>query len=204
MKNEQEVFWEGEFGSDYIDRNSDAKLLASNISLFSKVLKSMQKIDSMIEFGSNIGMNIRSLNLLLPKLDIHAIEINKSACDILKKNKNVTVHNESIIGFETDRRFDLCLIKGVLIHTNPESLKSVYKSIYDSSSRYICVAEYYNPTPMSIEYRGHKDKLFKRDFAGEMLDLYSDLKLVDYGFCYHRDPIHPKDDLTWFLLEKKN
>ena len=41
-------------------------------------------------------------------------------------------------------------------------------------------------------------RLFKRDFAGEMLDRFSDLRLVDYGFRYHRDPAHPADDLTWF------
>jgi len=43
---------------------------------------------------------------------------------------------------------------------------------------------------------------FKRDFAGEMLDRYRDLKLVDYGFAYHRDPAFSHDDITWFLLEK--
>jgi spore coat polysaccharide biosynthesis protein SpsF len=45
--------------------------------------------------------------------------------------------------------------------------------------------------------------LFKRDFAGEMMDRYPDLKLLDYGFVYHRDPAFPDDDITWFLMEKK-
>jgi hypothetical protein len=35
-----------------------------------------------------------------------------------------------------------------------------------------------------------------------MLDAYPDLKLLDYGFVYHRDPAHPQDDVTWFLIEK--
>ncbi len=60
------------------------------------------------------------------------------------------------------------------------------------------VAEYYNPTPVAISYRGHNDRLFKRDFAGELLDLYPQLQLVDYGFVYRRDPSFPQDDLTWF------
>ena len=63
-------------------------------------------------------------------------------------------------------------------------------------------AEYYNPSPISIEYRGHSNKLFKRDFCDEMLDLYQDLKLKDYGFIYQRDKMFPQDDITWFLLEK--
>ncbi|MGE5403941.1 MAG: pseudaminic acid biosynthesis-associated methylase, partial [Candidatus Saccharibacteria bacterium] len=67
----------------------------------------------------------------------------------------------------------------------------------------IIVAEYYNPTPVEIQYRGHANKLFKRDFAGEMMDKYTDLKLVKYGFAYHRDPNFPQDDITWMLLEKR-
>jgi spore coat polysaccharide biosynthesis protein SpsF len=56
---------------------------------------------------------------------------------------------------------------------------------------------------VEVPYRGNSGKLFKRDFAGEMLDRYSDLQLLDYGFGYHRDPQFPVDDITWFLLEKR-
>lgn len=45
--------------------------------------------------------------------------------------------------------------------------------------------------------------MIRRDFAGEMLDKYSDLQLVDYGFVCHRDGAFPDDDTNWFLLEKK-
>ena len=100
-------------------------------------------------------------------------------------------------------KFQISLIKGVLIHINPEVLPLVYKKLYDSSSKYILIAEYYNPSPVTINYRGNSDRLFKRDFAGEMLETYSDLKLIDYGFCYKRDMVFPQDDITWFLLEKK-
>ena len=60
------------------------------------------------------------------------------------------------------------MIKGVLIHINPDMLNNVYEKLYDSSDRYILVAEYYNPTPVNVSYRGYNDRLFKRDFAGEM------------------------------------
>jgi spore coat polysaccharide biosynthesis protein SpsF len=36
-----------------------------------------------------------------------------------------------------------------------------------------------------------------------MLEKYPDLKLIDYGFCYKRDPAFPQDDVTWFLLGKR-
>jgi pseudaminic acid biosynthesis-associated methylase len=91
----------------------------------------------------------------------------------------------------------------VLIHINPEMLALTYRKLHEASSRWILVCEYYNPSPMAIPYRGHADRLFKRDFAGEMLDMFPDLRLADYGFAYRRDPAFPQDDITWFLMEKK-
>lgn len=84
----------------------------------------------------------------------------------------------------------------------PNELNSVYEKMYQSSAKYILISEYYNPTPVSVTYRGNENKLFKRDFAGEMMDKYPELKLVDYGFRYHRDNNFKSDDDTWFLLEK--
>jgi pseudaminic acid biosynthesis-associated methylase len=114
----------------------------------------------------------------------------------------VTIENKSILDYLPQSKFDFTLIKGVLIHINPDYLSKVYEILYQSSNRYICVVEYYNPTPVTVNYRGYQDRLFKRDFAGEMLDKFQDLYLIDYGFIYHRDPNFSQDDLTWFLMEK--
>jgi hypothetical protein len=103
---------------------------------------------------------------------------------------------------QVDHLYDLALIVGVLIHINPDALPAVYDNLYAASGRYILVAEYYSPNPVSVLYRGHTDRLFKRDFAGEMLDRFSDLKLFDYGFCYRWNPNFPLDHITRFLLEK--
>ena len=110
--------------------------------------------------------------------------------------------NDSIIGFRPPRTWDLVLVKGVLIHINPDMLPDVYDSLVAACSRYLLVAEYYNPSPVAIPYRGHSDRLFKRDFAGEIMDLHPEMTLVDYGFSYRRDNKAPQDDITWFLLEK--
>ena len=80
--------------------------------------------------------------------------------------------------------------------------EDVYAALVRSSSRYVMVCEYFNPVPVEVPYRGHTGALFKRDFAGELLDAFPELTLVDYGFTYHRDPQFPLDDSTWFLLEK--
>lgn len=201
-RSSQEIFWEGEFGNEYIDRNNDRQIIASNIAMFSKVFASTVPPKSVIELGANIGLNLIALQTLFPEIKCAGVEINKTAADILAKNGKIEVHCESLIDFASEPR-ELALIKGVLIHINPDLLPQVYKRLYDLSSRYIVICEYYNPSPVTISYRGHSDKLFKRDFAGEIMTAYPDLSLVDYGFVYRRDPSFPLDDLTWFLLEKK-
>ena len=200
---EQENFWAGEFGNDYTRRNRGLNWVAANTAFFTKVLDRTQKIQTVLELGANIGMNLIALRTLLPDAKLSAVEINESAAVELNANvKEVTLYRTSILEFQPIATWDLVFTKGVLIHINPEKLPIVYDRLYQSSSRYLLVAEYYNPTPTEINYRGHTGKLFKRDFAGEILDQYPDLKLVDYGFVYHRDLNFPQDDTTWFLMEK--
>lgn len=202
-KTEQEAFWAGDFGTEYIGRNAGSELLASNLAFFSKALAQSHGLDSCIEFGANIGMNLRALCLLYPKQDQYAIEINSAAATELGTiipSKNI--FQTSLLDFIPDRTWDLALIKGVLIHVNPDYLPQVYDALYRAAGRYLLVCEYYNPSPVAINYRGHNDRLFKRDFCGEILDRHTDLRLIDYGFVYQRDPNFPQDDVTWFLMEK--
>jgi pseudaminic acid biosynthesis-associated methylase len=201
---EQEKFWAGTFGTEYIGRNQGDVLLASNLNFFSTALRNARDLASCIEFGANIGMNLKALKLLYPKMTAHGIEINVDAAQELAKLISAQhVYQSSILDFVPSRQWDLTLIKGVLIHINPEVLHSVYDKLVASSGRYLLVAEYYNPAPVAIPYRGHQDKLFKRDFAGEIMDRHPQMRLIDYGFAYRRDPNFPQDDITWFLLEKK-
>jgi len=203
FETEQEKFWAGEFGNAYIHRNQGAALLASNLDFFVKALKQARSLHSCIEFGANIGMNLKALQLLFPNLEAHGIEINPSAAaELANTIPAAHVYPNSLLNFEPTRTWDLTLIKGVLIHLNPDVLPKVYDKLVRSCGRYLLVAEYYNPSPMAIPYRGHNDRLFKRDFAGEIMDRHPQMTLVDYGFAYRRDPNFPQDDITWFLLEK--
>jgi spore coat polysaccharide biosynthesis protein SpsF len=198
----QEEFWAGEFGNDYSARNAGRARIAANCALFARVLSSTRGVESIIEFGSSIGLNLRALDVLLPDAKMAAIEINGVAAAALKEWGRCEVFVESILDFEPPQPYDLVLIKGVLIHVNPESLAKLYERLFRTAAKYICIVEYYNPTPISVRYRGHDDRLFRRDFAGELLDSFSQLSLLDYGFCYHRDPNFPQDDVNWFLLAK--
>lgn len=204
FKTEQDAFWAGEFGTEYIQRNKGDQLLASNLNFFVVALRAARGVKSCLEFGANIGMNLKALNHLHPALDAHGIEINAEAArqlgEVIPPAK---VYNKSILDFQPNRTWDLALIKGVLIHINPEVLPQVYDKLVESTSRYLMVAEYYNPVPVAIPYRGHTDRLFKRDFAGEIMERHPQLQLADYGFAYRRDLNFPQDDITWFLMEKR-
>jgi spore coat polysaccharide biosynthesis protein SpsF len=201
-KTEQENFWAGDFGNEYIDRNNCPEQLASYLCFWSKIFKCRNGIRSVIEFGANIGGNIRALKMLLPLADLDAIEINKTACEQLTKIDGLTVFNGSILEIDLKKKYDLVFMRGVLIHINPDELQNVYRRMYECTNNggYILLDEYFNPYPIAIDYRGEKDKLFKRDFAGELMDRYPDLELIDYGCTYHRDGWN--DDSNWFLMKK--
>jgi spore coat polysaccharide biosynthesis protein SpsF len=203
FKTEQESFWSGDFGKDYTERNNNAGILASDVSLFERILSRTPGIRSVIELGANIGLNLKALRGLLTDVELEAVEINGAAAAVLREWGGCEVREMSILDYEVKRQFDLAFTKGVLIHIDPSYLPCVYDLLHALARRYVLMAEYYNPVPVEVIYRGHQGKLFKRDFAGEFMNRFPDVCLLDYGFVYHRDPRFPMDDVTWFLMEKQ-
>ncbi len=206
FKTEQENFWRGDFGTEYCARNDlSPGTLAARVSFWSTVLHRIPHAlpTSILECGANIGINLHALSILLPQAELHAIEINPAAAETLRAWGRAEVHETSILEFAPTRTWDFVFTSGVLIHIAPEALPQVYATMHNASHRHVFLAEYYNPVPVEIPYRGFSGRLFKRDFAGEMLDAYPSLALHSYGFAYHRDVSQPLDDLTWFLLEKR-
>lgn len=202
---EQEAFWAGDFGDQYINRNDNAILFAARLHVLSNATRRLTGVTSCIELGANIGLNLKALALLYPNMELHAVEINKKAASLLSDAMpEVYVHETSILDFQPTRKYDLVMISGVLIHQAPEVLARMYKILVDTSSKYIFINEYYNPTPVELEYRGHSGRMYKRDFAGELMDAYKELELIDYGFQYRSDSAFPADDMTWFLMKKES
>lgn len=197
---DQERFWAGQFGEDYSNRNRGTQLIASNTALFAQILVHTPGVQTVLEVGANIGLNIRALQSLLPEASFTGIEINRGATAILAET-GCTVVEGSILAVEPPGTFDLVLTKGVLIHLPPDRLRDVYAKLVAATEKYLVLVEYYSPKPVAVPYRGHRDRLFKRDFAGEILDQHSSLELVATGFAYHRGPF-PQDDLTWFVLRR--
>jgi len=138
FKTEQEAFWANSFGDEYIERNKSEKLLASNIAFFADIFKRTGNIGSVIEFGANIGMNIRAMEQILVNAKFSAIEINKKACEQLKSHINGNLYNCSILDYQPKEKYDFVFTKGVLIHINPDEVNEVYRKMYDASSKYMC------------------------------------------------------------------
>ena len=130
------------------------------------------------------------------------LDINAKAA-LLAEGVADAVIIKPIMDFHPEVPRDLVLTKGFLIHIDPRDLPTVYARIYVASKRYILLCEYYAKEPTEVRYRGKYSLLWRRDFAGEMLDQFAaNLRLVHYGFVYDRDP-YPQDSINWFLLEKK-
>jgi pseudaminic acid biosynthesis-associated methylase len=200
---EQERFWAGEFGDAYTQRNRGAQLQASRTSLWARVLGRCARIDSVTELGANLGLNLMAIRRLLPVARLRGIEINAQAAAELRRNlPEAEVLEASFLERTFDEPSDLAFTCGVLIHVAPAALHAAYDALARSARRYVVLCEYYDPRPVTVPYRGHTERLFKRDFAGEFLDAHSDFRLRDYGFVYHRDPQFPADDFTWFVLER--
>jgi len=202
MLNEQEKFWFGKFGKKYINRDLKLNNISNRKYFFQTVLNKHNSIKTIIEFGCNQGLNLRAIHLINKKIRLSGVDINEQAIKNLNKWGIVSSYVGSIAKFKTNKKFDLTFVYGLLIHINPKNLKTIYQKLYQHSKKFILIAEYYNPYPIKLNYRGYKNKLFKRDFAGEMLKKYKNLTLIDYGFHYHGDTTKSGDDISWFLLKK--
>lgn len=200
FKTLQEKFWAEKFGNKYIKRNKESKNRLKTIGHALK--KNNLNILSALELGCNVGYNLDALKTLFKKSKLYGVEINKLAFN--EANKKYNCYNESILDFKSKKKYDLVFTAGVLIHQNPKYLKKIYKKIYQLSKKYIYIQEYFNPDPVVIRYRNHKDKLFKRDFAKDIISIYPSLKLIDYGFFWKEDPKLKGncDNSNWFLFKK--
>ncbi|MBF0096741.1 MAG: methyltransferase domain-containing protein [Magnetococcales bacterium] len=205
FQSEQEAFWAGSFGDEYTERNNDAegKSVDGRVMIYAKVALQTGRWSTVLDLGANRGLNAVAIKRLFPGTHMTSVEINKTAASHLRKLAD-EVHECSILDFEPPRQYDLVMITGVLIHINPDALPIVYRKMEQAAKRFVLISDYYNPTPVEVVYRGHAGKLFKRDFAGEFMDMFPGFRLVDYGFAYHRDPLFPQGDENWFLLERSS
>jgi pseudaminic acid biosynthesis-associated methylase len=199
-------FWRGDFGGGYRDRNAaSAEHLRARVGLWAQIMHRVAGSPpaSVLEVGSNIGNNLRALRSLTAA-EMFALEPNADSRQVLAESGLLPegrVMNGAAAAIPLDdAAVDLVFTSGVLIHIHPDQLEASIREIHRVAARYIVCIEYFSDKPEMIPYRGHDDRLFKRDFGGLYLDTFTDLRVVDYGFAWKR--VTGLDNLTWWLLEK--
>lgn len=203
QRSAQEVFWSEAYAEDYIRKNSafDATL---GREAWTTMVRAATGVESILECGCNVGRNLVSLDALLPAARKSIIEISKPAFEFVTRRSYLDqAFNGSILESRfKPASFDLVFTMGVLIHINPDYLLANMARMHEYSRRYVLIGEYFNRTPVSIEYQGQQDKLFKRDFGKLFIDNFP-VRLVDYGFLWgHLYDVAGFDDITWWLFEK--
>jgi pseudaminic acid biosynthesis-associated methylase len=204
--NEQQLFWKEKYTSEYIKRNSkyDFEL---GVKGWNKILDNIknEEIVNILECGSNIGRNIKLLNKVLPKAKKSIIEIAKEPFEFVTSQYNIEhAFNGPIVNSTLPLNyFDLVFTNGVLIHIHPNEVLQNMQKMYDYSNKYIIISEYFNRTPVMIEYRGELNKLFKSDFGKTFIDNF-DVELIDYGFLWgYEFDAAGFDDVTFWVFKKK-
>jgi pseudaminic acid biosynthesis-associated methylase len=204
MPTPQEDFWTNRIAESYAEDNSDFDEQLG-LMAWERILSKIKKIDisSYLDCGSNTGRNIAFLSKILPGATANIVELAKGPYEKCLRTFQI---EDSFLGpikdAKFDAKFDLVFSIAVLIHVNPDDLIESMKRMYQMSSRYILIGEYFNRTPVMINYRGEDDKLFKRDFGKLFIEEF-DCKIVDYGFLWgHEFDTAGFDDITYWIFEK--
>ena len=211
MNNEQEKFWKGNFGNNYISRNKFRNQkefdnfyirrygeTKKNINL--KFLKGINKNKPILEVGCNIGNQLKIFEDIGFK-KLFGIDINIKSLKKAKKNINLNIVESS--GFDIpfkDNYFNLVFTNNVLIHIHPKNLDKIFDEIYRVSNKYIFGFEYFNDKLIEIKYRNYKNKLWKGDYANILLKKYKNLRLVKEKIYENKDEKNIYDKI--YLLKK--
>ena len=83
---DQEKFWKGRFGDNYINRN---QISNRHLVIGKDLVDNRVYIKSAIELGPNIGLNLDGLKRIFPEIKTFGVEINKKAFSILKKKTSM-------------------------------------------------------------------------------------------------------------------
>jgi len=202
--------WSGDFGKEYTDRNAfsleeldtlyKSKYGVTRTQLNQRFLEGMDRSIRVLEVGSNVGNQLLCLQSM-GFVNLYGIELQSYAVELSKaRTKRINIIEGSAFDIPyKDGYFDLVFTSGVLIHINPSDIVWALREILRCTREYIWGFEYYADEHTEITYRGHKELLWKADYAKLYLQRFEDLKIVEEERLKYLD----SDNIdTMFLLKK--
>lgn len=89
------------------------------------ILKYADENSEILDLGSGTGLTV---NKIYNKVQsIECIEPFKEFSDHIVKNKNISVINQSVLDFDTDKQYDLVAVFGLIQYFNKEESTAIYK-----------------------------------------------------------------------------
>jgi ubiquinone/menaquinone biosynthesis C-methylase UbiE len=155
--------WAGDFGHDYIERNSN---VPDRSEFWNRIMRKY-KPQTVLEVGCNIGHNLRFIKEAVPKAELHGVDVNEEALAILRATlPGVSVKTASATNLPyDDREFDMVVAVGLLIHiTDDKDLKRAIQEMFRVADKQVLVAEYWAPDWEAIPYHGYVNALRKGPF----------------------------------------
>jgi pseudaminic acid biosynthesis-associated methylase len=195
-----ERLWAGEFGDDYVERNSAAE--RGREAFWKQVIERLEP-RNVLEVGCSVGGNLRWIADAIGDSNVSGIDLNEKALRLLRERLpgvDARVGRARELPFE-DRSFDLVLTMGVLIHQPPEDLEGVMREIVRCSRSHVLCGEYHGESEVEVPYRGQRGALFRRDYGAIYAELFPELSLVTSGFL-QRGADSSWDDVTYWIFEK--
>jgi len=139
---ELEKYFSGKEGIDYTNRNmSSLKTGHNSATLIYNIIK-MGNIQSVLEIGTNLGVNLSKLENKVSK--ICGTDINEEALKTAKSLYPFVDFKEGSVydlPYQDDE-FELVFTRGVIIHINPDDRIKALKELVRVSSRFIVNIEY--------------------------------------------------------------
>lgn len=190
---EQSKWWMGEAGRQYHARNRVR--WEERIPFWNRITFKVQP-RSVYEVGCGPGWNLTCLRHFRREVygcDVNPIAVAQARAAGLDVFQGDAL--EALANFQQPT-FDLVFTCGVLIHIPPQTLPAVMGSIVRASAHFVLAVEYEGDETM-VEYRGERDRLWRRHYG----KLYEDmgLKLVESGQVGPKDGF---DNCSWALLSK--
>ena len=156
-------FWRGDFGKEYTKRNR--LNWRDRVNFWDHILD-LTGATSVLDVGCNAGWNMLAIKSI-SDIPMSGVDVNEDAI------QEAQSHGFDVIEGRADQvadlfghgSADLVVTSGVLIHIAPDDLIPSMTAIRDVSARYVLAVEYNSDTVQEVEYRGHKGRLWKRDFG---------------------------------------